>query len=200
MRTLPKNILKHPYERVLIPEDEGGFSAYISEFEGCFAEGESAEEALRNLESTALAWLEAEQEAGREIPAAWNEQEYSGKLLLRIPKSLHKQLARYALKDGVSLNQYVLRRLAESGKETQIASMILDRFQDCTAKIFGMYRSSSQSLTPKEIKGFKDSEREFAGRDLRTGQFVSATNVRSRSGTSRVERVPKSRSRSTKTS
>ena len=72
-------IMRRPYERVLIPEAEGGYSAYISEFEGCFAEGESADEALNNLESTALAWIEAEQDAGRTIPDARNQMEYSGK-------------------------------------------------------------------------------------------------------------------------
>lgn len=38
--------------------------------------------------------------------------EYSGKLMLRIPKELHRQLAEAAKENGVSLNQYALYKLA----------------------------------------------------------------------------------------
>ncbi len=38
--------------------------------------------------------------------------EYSGKLMLRVPKELHKELAESAKANGVSLNQYAVYRLA----------------------------------------------------------------------------------------
>jgi predicted RNase H-like HicB family nuclease len=107
-------ILLLPYERVLIPEEEGGYSAYIAEFDGCTAEGETADEAMRNLNASAIGWIEAEQEAKRDIPPPWNLQEYSGKILLRLPKSLHQQLARQAEKEGVSLNQYAVHKLSSN--------------------------------------------------------------------------------------
>ena len=45
--------------------------------------------------------------------AAYKEQkEYSGKLMLRVPKELHKELAEKAAENGVSLNQYALYKLA----------------------------------------------------------------------------------------
>lgn len=37
---------------------------------------------------------------------------YSGKLFVRIPKTLHQELAAEAKENGVSLNQYVLYKLA----------------------------------------------------------------------------------------
>ncbi len=40
------------------------------------------------------------------------QKEYSGKLSLRIPKELHRQLAQDAKENGVSLNQYALYKLA----------------------------------------------------------------------------------------
>lgn len=40
------------------------------------------------------------------------EKEYSGKLLLRIPKDLHRDLAEAAKRNGVSINQYVAYKLA----------------------------------------------------------------------------------------
>ena len=41
------------------------------------------------------------------------QREYSGRLLLRIPKELHKQLVEAARENGVSLNQYALYKLAK---------------------------------------------------------------------------------------
>ena len=41
------------------------------------------------------------------------QRDYSGRLLLRIPKELHKQLVEAAKENGVSLNQYALYKLAK---------------------------------------------------------------------------------------
>lgn len=38
--------------------------------------------------------------------------EFSGKLNIRIPKTLHCRLSREAHRDGVSLNQYIIYKLA----------------------------------------------------------------------------------------
>lgn len=39
-------------------------------------------------------------------------EEYSGRLVLRIPRSLHRQLKEQAASEGVSLNQYMLYKLS----------------------------------------------------------------------------------------
>ncbi len=39
--------------------------------------------------------------------------DYSGRLNIRIPKSLHQKLSQEAKNDGVSLNQYILYKLAQ---------------------------------------------------------------------------------------
>lgn len=39
--------------------------------------------------------------------------DYSGKLNIRIPRSLHQRLSQEAKEDGVSLNQYILYKLAQ---------------------------------------------------------------------------------------
>ena len=40
-------------------------------------------------------------------------EDYSGRLNIRIPKSLHQKLSQEAKNDGVSLNQYILYKLAQ---------------------------------------------------------------------------------------
>ena len=108
----PQEIMKLPYERVLIPEEAGGFSAYVAEFDGCGAGGATAEEAMRNLEQAAIEWVAAEQESAREIPQPWNLQEFSGRILVRLPRGLHQELARHADREGVSLNSYIVQTLS----------------------------------------------------------------------------------------
>lgn len=39
-------------------------------------------------------------------------QEYTGKISLRVPKMLHKELAEDARENGVSLNQFIVYKLA----------------------------------------------------------------------------------------
>lgn len=40
--------------------------------------------------------------------------DYSGRLLLRMPKTLHQRLAEAAEKEGVSLNQYIVFLLSNA--------------------------------------------------------------------------------------
>jgi hypothetical protein len=42
-----------------------------------------------------------------------DETDYSGKLVLRMPKSLHRHAAFAANRDGVSLNQFIVSSVAE---------------------------------------------------------------------------------------
>ena len=41
------------------------------------------------------------------------EIEYNGKILVRVPKSLHKELVKTAQEEGVSLNQLIVYKLAQ---------------------------------------------------------------------------------------
>jgi predicted RNase H-like HicB family nuclease len=63
-----RQILKKPYARVLVPDPKGGYAARMLEFPGCFAEGETAEEALRNLENAAESWIQACPSSNYPIP------------------------------------------------------------------------------------------------------------------------------------
>lgn len=105
------NILSRPYKIYLIPDDVvGGFTAGVEEFRGCLAEGDTIEEALSRLNETAQAWIAAEQEAGRAIPepkVLEEDDEYSGRLLLRLPKTVHRRLAQWADQNGTSINQTI---------------------------------------------------------------------------------------------
>lgn len=100
------------YPMVLRPlqEDEGGgWLAEIPDLPGCASDGETPEEAVRNVLEAQRAWLTVARERGRDIPEPTHiSEDYSGKFTLRLPKSLHRQLSLRAQMEGVSLNQLVL--------------------------------------------------------------------------------------------
>jgi antitoxin HicB len=75
-------------------------------------EGDTQASALSHLEEAMTGWIRLHLEDGDPIPPPLAVDDYSGKFMVRIPKSLHRDLARRADIDGVSLNQYVSVRLA----------------------------------------------------------------------------------------
>lgn len=95
----------------LSDEDGGGFLATVPSLPGCMSDGETQEEALINVRDAIKCWIETAEELGREIPLEdgyKSEDDYSGKLSLRIPKSLHKQVTDIASKEGCSINQLIM--------------------------------------------------------------------------------------------
>lgn len=108
----PEDYLKEPYTRILIPDENDTYSAEILEFPGCFAQGDTPDEAIQNLNEVAKSWIEASIEQGQEIPEPFMNQGYGGKIALRIPRSLHRQSVQMAERDGVSLNQFLISAIA----------------------------------------------------------------------------------------
>lgn len=110
----PEEYLKEPYSRVLIPDEESGtYTAVILEFPGCIAQGDTPQDAYDHLEDAAKEWIEAALALKQDIPSPSQSLSYGGKYPLRLPKSLHRQLALIAEREGVSLNQFIVYALAE---------------------------------------------------------------------------------------
>lgn len=110
MRTI-SDYLNLPYTIQMHPSPEGGYAVSVLELPGCISQGDTREEALRMIEDAMRAWITTAIEDGEDIPEP-GEDEYSGRFVLRLPRSLHRQLAILAARERVSLNQYVLYQLA----------------------------------------------------------------------------------------
>ena len=105
--------LKKPYKIELIPDmEEGGYAVSCPELPGCISCGDTIEEAMANIEDAKAAWLNVALEDGMAIPEPENLESYSGQFKIRMPKSLHKQLAEHSKKEGISMNQYCIYLLA----------------------------------------------------------------------------------------
>lgn len=101
--------LDYPYE---ITRDPGGefFSAH-PDLPGCMASGVSAEEAMANLDEARALWIETRLEGGYDIPEPIGGN-YSGRVSLRMPISLHASLAKLARRENMSLNAVINHALA----------------------------------------------------------------------------------------
>lgn len=110
-----------PYNYIIqLIKDESGeyFYAKVLELDGCQSTGNSFEEAYRNLKEAMKEWIEIKIEHNICIPMPIVNDNYSGKFVVRIPKSLHYQLSMEAREEGVSLNQYALYKLSRWRKKS----------------------------------------------------------------------------------
>lgn len=94
-------------------DDEGDFVAEVQELSGCLADGATPNEAFENVREAMRSWIESRLKAGLEVPEPRTEQEFSGKVLLRMPRWLHRRLSQQARTENSSLNQYMVSLLAE---------------------------------------------------------------------------------------
>ena len=99
--------------------DGGGFLFTMPDIPGVLADGETELAAIADGREAFLATVSAMVEMGREVPmpafsvADFMPASASGKVLARLPRSMHVQLTARAKAEGVSLNSLVLAMIAE---------------------------------------------------------------------------------------
>lgn len=104
-----------PYRMELVADvEEGGYVVSFPDLRGCISSGDTVEQAVANANDAKREWLTAAMEDGYEIPEPTTANEYSGQFKLRIPKSLHRQLAEHSKREGISMNQYCLYLLTRN--------------------------------------------------------------------------------------
>ena len=105
--------LNYPVEISVIPEDEsGGYFACIPLLHGCMTDGETVEEAYTNLQDAKREWIIDMLDRGLPINEPNMKPRFSGRFVVRVPKTLHRLLAEESEREGISLNQFVNNSLA----------------------------------------------------------------------------------------
>lgn len=92
-------------------EDE----CYLAEapaLQGCMTHGSSPSGAIKSCMEAMALWLGDAIKHGDPIPTP--ARVLSGKMTLRMPISLHQRIAEAAQRDGVSINQWVVTKIAAS--------------------------------------------------------------------------------------
>lgn len=90
--------------------DDGGYIVEFPDLRYCVGTGDSVEDAIADAMKAKHEWITAAYENDISIPEPADEkrdglERYSGRLSLRIPKSLHKMVMTKAKREGVSANQ-----------------------------------------------------------------------------------------------
>jgi len=99
------------YQLVLQWSDEDQcYIATIPAWQNARTHGATLEEAARNARDVVALLIDSARRHGEPIPPP--ERRHSGNLRLRLPSSLHGRLAREAEREGVSLNQWIVAKLA----------------------------------------------------------------------------------------
>ncbi len=126
--------LSLPYTIEIIRENDPenpGWVARVVELPGCLTQADTFDELGEMIGDAMHAWIETALEDGMAIPEPRPIEEHSGKFVVRVPKSLHRELVNIADREGVSLNSLVNVAL---GKAVGATNAI-----------------STQSVEPKEL-------------------------------------------------
>ena len=108
-------LMSLPYRIELYPAEEGGYVASIPDLPGCVTQAETKEEAVKLIEDAKAAWLSTAMEQSIPIRTPGTRPgSYSGKLNVRLPKSLHRALSMRAEEEGVSLNHLIVYKLTQA--------------------------------------------------------------------------------------
>jgi predicted RNase H-like HicB family nuclease len=99
--------------------DGGGFMFSMPDIPGVIADGQTELEAIADGREAFIATVSAMTDMGQEVPTpVFNVDDFtpasaSGKVLARLPRSMHMQLTARAKTEGVSLNSLLLALIAE---------------------------------------------------------------------------------------
>lgn len=116
MSTMADDAVRHylnlPYRIALTrdgEDDERPWRATVEELAGCDARGATPTDAAARIPAAIADWVASAHAAGREVPEPRGNRKpaHSGRLLLRMPQSLHSDLAEEAEREQVSLNAYI---------------------------------------------------------------------------------------------
>jgi antitoxin HicB len=104
-----------PYHLLLVRDgEERGkpWTASVEELPGCTSRGKTSDEALNGIQAAMSKWIATAIEEGRDVPEPKSATSHSGRLLLRMPRTLHADLTRASEREGISLNQFITDVLA----------------------------------------------------------------------------------------
>jgi predicted RNase H-like HicB family nuclease len=102
---------KYTY-RIEWSEDDQCHVARCLEFPSLAAHGNTIEEALKEIEYVVAESVKWMQEEGEAAPEPLGLKKFKGLLTLRIPPEKHRDLAIRCAEEGISINRFILSRLA----------------------------------------------------------------------------------------
>ncbi len=127
-----------PYSILLHEVDEEGEKYWITELPelpGCKSHGSSVEEAVKSVEEAKKDWILDSLKSGEEVPTPIERDRYSGRMLIRMARSLHRSLALIAEAEKLSLNQLIVTMLAKEAGRLSVLNRVEDKVDNLLQKI-----------------------------------------------------------------
>lgn len=156
--------MRYPYSVYQMQVEQHKFWAAKSlQLNGCIGQGDTIEEAVKELEENEAVWLETAEEVGIPIPAVQVEipQEYSGKMTLRVSPNVHRKAAAYAKKEGISLNQYINDAIVSKNSEMSTLNFLSENVLDFAVRMKqtitggSTYSSNSDIFVSKRLNSLE---------------------------------------------
>jgi predicted RNase H-like HicB family nuclease len=111
-------------------DEDNGFIATVPEMPGLSAFGKNQSKALSELKIAAQAYIKSLRKSEKPDPIIEKISSHSGQIRLRMPKSLHGNLADSAKKENISLNTYIVTLLSKRNMEQEILKRVTDLQRD----------------------------------------------------------------------
>jgi len=108
------------YPLSVVQDEDGSYFVEYPDLKGCISCGDTIDEAISMAEDAKLNWLQTAIENNIDIPMPKDLASYSGNFKIRMPKSLHKELANTAKNEGISMNQLCVYLLSKNLKLTDL--------------------------------------------------------------------------------
>lgn len=137
--------LQYPFH--MLADPDGGYVIVFPDLPGCMTQVDSLDEVGRAAEEIRTLWIETAYEQGRDIPLPSYPEKYSGKFNVRLPRSLHRQLAEAAEREGISLNQYVVMLLSRGLEQDQAGQRVARKWVGSRLRS----QHSSAAASPREL-------------------------------------------------
>jgi len=120
--------------KIEFDKDDALFVVDFPDLPGCSATGATVPEAYAQAEESKAEWLRLAMQRGLPIPEPSLASDYSGRVLLRLPSSLHAILADRAKLRGASLNQYLVHLLSAA----TVSDELKESLSNLEARLEGM--------------------------------------------------------------
>jgi antitoxin HicB len=178
LQSRAEELFRLPWSREVLADEDGGYLARVPELPGCFADGDTMEEALANLNVVLREWLTISLERGDSIPGPRRiDDSFSGRFSVRVPRSLHEALSRRAEEEDCSLNQLVTVLLAEGVRSPQTSVAVTPPASTDVSEGIAAdaVRSGSQAIAA--LKGIGTLLRDRGQINLACVVYAMAANV-----------------------
>lgn len=115
-----QELLQRPYRKVISGDADEGYLIEVPDLPGCMTAAATLDQAVSQLPEAMALWLGVALERGEPIPEPGQRSggpdlgSYSGRLLVRMPKTLHRRLIERADQEGVSANQLAVALLSRA--------------------------------------------------------------------------------------